>query len=130
MGDKNSFGRPDSREEKLVTKDIYQRNRSVKRLAIRISQVKYRTVQYNFINTLHYSTLHYITLQITHMPAIPEDVIADMTLATPGHRITFHQPRKHSSGEINQKGHLSPAKQTLLLKINFHLPSKHYCEVR
>ena len=32
------------------------------------------------------------------MPAIPEDMVVEMTLATPDTRVTFHLPTRHSTG--------------------------------
>jgi len=73
------FGHPETREERDATKEVYERYRAIKRLARRSSQIQ--------------------SGEITDMPAIPEDMVVEMTLATPDTRVTFHLPTRHSTGE-------------------------------
>jgi len=70
-------GHPETKEEKDAMKDLYERYRSVKRLARRSSSAKLRE-------------------NATDLAAIPEDEAISLTLASPGHRIILSIPTCYS----------------------------------
>jgi hypothetical protein len=70
-------GHPETKEEKEAMKDLYDRYRSVKRMARRSSSAKSRE-------------------NATDLAPIPEDEAISLTLASPGHRIILSIPTCHT----------------------------------
>eukprot|EP00091_Calanus_sinicus_P002712 TRINITY_DN12807_c0_g1_i1.p1 TRINITY_DN12807_c0_g1~~TRINITY_DN12807_c0_g1_i1.p1 ORF type:complete len:454 (+),score=93.15 TRINITY_DN12807_c0_g1_i1:148-1509(+) len=70
-------GHPETKEEKDAMKELYERYRSVKRLARRSSSARSRE-------------------NATDLAPIPEDEAISLTLASPGHRIILSIPTCHT----------------------------------